>query len=21
MKVNGCVVGVFCKSMKFIRVD
>ena len=21
MKVNGCVAGVFCKSMKFIRVD
>jgi len=21
MKVDGCVAGVFCKSMKFIRVD
>lgn len=21
MRVNGCVAGVFCKSMKFIRVD
>ena len=21
MKVNGCVAGVFCKSMNFIRVD
>lgn len=21
MKVNGCVAGIFCKSMKFLRVD